>query len=161
MDAQWPLPFKDTLDHRTQFAPGRRPHNRIDLPDLIEDFLLIALRQTSGRNEHPGTAAFFVLCHLKQCIHTLLFGIVNKAACIHNNNIRLCLIIRQRIAAFRQHSKHDLRVHEIFIAAQGHKVYIHSSPQHRTGFTPGGFHTIFHKHRDGHRAYAAGNRRDL
>ena len=69
------------------------PEHRIDFRNLLQDFVFIALRQTSCDHE-CFQIPFFISCHLKDRINALFFGVMNETACVDDDHIRLFLVVR-------------------------------------------------------------------
>ena len=91
----------------------------INFRQLLDNFLRIALHQTSGQRlrafERTG---LLELCRLQNRIDGLLLGGLDKAAGVDNGDIRLRHIIHDGHTGIRQLCQRVLAVHEIFRAAQ-------------------------------------------
>ena len=78
---------------------------------FLNDLILITLCHTSGHDQSLTFCIFFVLCHLQDRVNTLFLGIIDKAAGVDDDNICLCLIIRDLDSVITEHSKHKFCVY--------------------------------------------------
>ena len=105
------------------FDCGSTDHG-IHLFDFLPDLLLISLCQTSRHNEHFYLPAFLQFRHLQNGVDTLLLGIPDEAAGIHDCGVRLVFVIRKAVAVLCQHTEHPLGIHQIFITSQRLEQYL-------------------------------------
>ena len=106
----------------------RRPQHFIHLRDLIQDLLPVPLRQAACDDERPGLSLFLIFRHLKDVLDTLFLGVMDKAAGVDDDDVRLCLIIRHLISPRRKQAEHHLCVHQVLVAPEGDKQYLHIRP---------------------------------
>lgn len=93
---------------------------RINLRYFIEYLLLISLREAACHHKALDRTIPFQLRHFKNAVDRLALRILNKAAGVHNYEIRVIGIIREQIARILKLCEHDFRIHLVFGAAEGY-----------------------------------------
>ena len=83
---------------------------RINLRYFIEYLLLISLREAACHHKALDRT-IFQLRHFKNAVDRLALRILNKAAGVHNYEIRVIGIIREQIARILKLCEHDFRIH--------------------------------------------------
>ncbi len=91
---------------------------QVNLGQLLLEILLIALRQTTGHDQHPAGAAFLVVGDLQNGIDGLFLGIIDKGTGVDDDNIRLTFINNNFKALGRQMAQHHLGIDQVFRAAE-------------------------------------------
>ena len=95
-------------------------NERVNLRDFIEHLLLITLRETACHHKALDRAILFQLRHLKDAVDCLALCILNKAAGVHDHEIRIIGIVREQEACILKLCEHDFRIHLVFGAAEGY-----------------------------------------
>ncbi len=98
------------------------PDEIIDLRQLRRQGLAVALHQAAGDQQALGGIGLLVAGQLQDGVHRLLAGLLNKAAGVHQQQLRGLRGIHHLPAALRQAPQHDLRIHQVLGATQGHGV---------------------------------------
>ena len=93
----------------------------INFFNLCHDFIFVAFCHTSGDNQCLTSAAMLHFSHFKDSLDTLLLGVMDKAACVDNDDICFHLVIHQRKTVLPKNAEHDFGIHKVFVTAQGHK----------------------------------------
>ena len=86
---------------------GCGSQHRIHFRNLIQNLLLVSLRQAAGHNQHLKPSIRLVLCHLQNRLDALFLGVMDETAGIDDNDIRLHLIIHHPVSFGSQKSQHN------------------------------------------------------
>ena len=91
--------------------------------DALADFVAVALDQAADDDELFGRARGFVAGHFEDGVDGLLFGGVDEAACVDDEDFGFLRMRGQARAGAVQQTHHHLGVNEVFGTAQRNKAH--------------------------------------
>ena len=92
--------------------------HRIRLSEQLCRFFLIALSETSGKNDLFQRSVFFQRSQLQDGFNGFFFGGLNESAGVDNGNICLTGLCHKLIAVSAQLCQHTLRIDQILGTSQ-------------------------------------------
>ena len=122
--------------------------HRIDLRNVLLDFVAIAFHQAAGNDQLLRPAADLVLRHLQDRVHRLLLGRVDERAGVHDDDVGVFGARRDLGPTLREQAHHDLAVHQVLGTAQAHESYFLGSSSWLQGVRPvkQGYRIGFRRH---------------
>ena len=108
---------QNLIQYGDQLLLGRCADHGIHLRNLFYDLLFVALAQTAGYDQGFELARRLPVRHFQDGVYALLLGVIDEAAGIDNDDLRLFFIIRKGVAVFRQACQHLLCIHQILVTA--------------------------------------------
>ncbi len=123
------------FESRGPNAESRSPHdfrhltraeNRVDLGNLLTQFVAIALRQAAGHDQSLTRAGLLVLRHLEDGVDRLLLRLVDERAGVDDEHVGVGGIAGQLMPLFLGEPEHDLGVNEVLGAAERDHSNLHA-----------------------------------
>src|SRR3972149_7123354 len=99
---------EELLAHLNDIRERAGAYNSVYLRHLLQELILISLRETPCGNKELAFTGLFKFTQLNQCVDRLLFGGINKTAGIYDDYLSLLLIACQFKACIIKQTKHDL-----------------------------------------------------
>ena len=96
---------------------------QINLRQLGHQILFIALAEAARDDEEPALSGLLIFRHLQNRVDGFLLGGIDKAAGIHHQNVRLGRVGNNPEPPVPQQTQRSLRIHPVFIAAQGNSAH--------------------------------------
>ena len=93
----------------------------VHLRNFLMDLFAVTLRHTACDKQYFAASLLFVLSHLEDVFNALFLGVMDEAAGIDDNDVRLCFIVCDLITVLYQQAEHVLGVHKVFVTAKGNK----------------------------------------
>ena len=118
--------------------PG--PDDRVDLWNVLLDLIAIALNQASGDDDPARFAACLVLHHLEDGVDRLLFGGIDEAAGVDDDNFRVFRVGGQLGTVVVQQTHHHFGVDQVLGAAERDEAHLRFSRGGNGGFENGRRH---------------------
>ncbi len=97
-------------------------NKHIDFRHLVFELLRVALRQAAAGHEHFAFSVFLLLSHLKNRLDRLFFRSLNEGAGVDDDDFCVFWGLSDRVAIIFQHAQHDLRIDQVFRAAEADEV---------------------------------------
>ncbi len=119
--------FQNFRNHICDFRKGRCSQHSINLGHFLQNVLTVPLRKAPGHNKGFQLSVFLPVRKVQNAPHAFLLRIFNKAAGIDYRNICCFEVFCKIVPALRENTQHFLRIHQVLVAAEGHKVNIHTS----------------------------------
>ena len=102
-----------------------RSENRVDLGNLLAQFVSIALRQAAGHDQSLARTGLLVLRHLEDGVDRFLLRLVDERAGVDDEHVGVGGIPGELMPLFLGEPQHDLGVDEVFGAAEGDHPNLH------------------------------------
>jgi hypothetical protein len=101
----------------------------VDLWDILLNLVTVAFNQAAGDDDALGLAAILllVLDHFEDRVDRLLFGRVDEAAGVNDDDLGVFSIRRQFGSIVVEQPHHHLGVNEVLRAAKGDKAHLGTS----------------------------------
>ena len=123
------------LDRADHVIVRASAEHAVHLRQLLEDLLLIPLREAAGHKNFSDASLRLELCHGEDIVDGLRFGRLDKAAGVDDHDVRARRLRQDVIARLLEQEKHLLRVYLIFRTAKAdhadrltHSISSRSSP---------------------------------
>ena len=114
----------DGLDYRAE-APAAE--HAVDLGELGEDLLAVALRQAARDDDLLEPSLFFKLGELEDVLYRLALGALDEGAGIDDDDIDVREVAGYLVARFVEQPEHLLAVDGVLRAAERYHAYLHAS----------------------------------
>ena len=121
LELQIPLPFKCLVKGLYDIVKAGCPQDSIYFRDLLYNFLLVPLRQTTGHQQDLEGTCLLILCHFQNIGNALLLGIMDEGTGVDNSHISLCLIVYDGIPMLHKHAQHLLRIRQVLVTSKRYK----------------------------------------
>ena len=116
-----PYPVSDLKNRVLDLVVAVRSDDRVNLGDLVQNLLTVALRHASGDNQRGAATLGLIPGHIQDRLNAFFLCGIDKAAGIDNDNVRLGLVVRHLVAMTGKLAEHALGIHKILVAAKRDK----------------------------------------
>ena len=116
---------EDILNGIQDFVIAVRSKYGVNLRNLLNDFIAVALCHTARYQKNLTASRCTVLRHFKNILNAFFFGVVDKAACVYHDNLCIFLGIGDLETMLYQKTQHMLGIYQVFIASKGNKQNFH------------------------------------